>query len=229
MVIQERALSDLVLDFTLYPRHIVDGTHVAHLQEAIHAGAELPPILIDKKTKRIVDGVHRYKAHLRALGDEGTIRAEVQSFRSEAEMFLEAARRNAGHGRRLTTFDRLRCIQLATQLDINEDALAGALMIPVERVASLRVERMSKPAVRTEVPTALKRTIAKNMAGKRLNKKQIEANRRLSGMRAVFYVNQVIHLLESFPDVLLDDTEGRERLQVLSDLLGHCLDVRNAG
>src|SRR5271155_2464210 len=57
------ALSELVLDFDIYPRVDVDTTNVSRIQDAITAKVAMPPLVIDKTSKRIIDGFHRYKAY----------------------------------------------------------------------------------------------------------------------------------------------------------------------
>lgn len=221
-----RKLATLVFDYSMYPRHQIDRTHVAHLAEAIEAGAKLPPIVIDKKTKRISDGFHRATALRKTAGEDATVEVVEIAYGNDAEMFLDAARRNAGHGHRLSNFDRVRCIELASQLDIEPEALSAALVMPVEKVAELRIKCMAEAPVRPHGPTPIKRTI-QHMAGRRLTPRQSQANEALSGMRQVFYANQLIHLIEG--ELLQEDDRLWERLVVLHGLLGDVLSQREAG
>ena len=48
-------LSQLVKDYTVYPRKDVFWQNVESLVEALRAGATLPPIIVDRATHRIVD------------------------------------------------------------------------------------------------------------------------------------------------------------------------------
>ena len=50
------ALAELVKDFNLYPRHKVESYHVTEMVDTFHAGTRFPPIIIDRKSKRIIDG-----------------------------------------------------------------------------------------------------------------------------------------------------------------------------
>ena len=50
------ALASLIFDGTVYPRHSVDMSHVADIARAIEAGQEIPLPVVERKTKRIVDG-----------------------------------------------------------------------------------------------------------------------------------------------------------------------------
>jgi hypothetical protein len=92
-------LSSLMEDMDLYPRHSIDSTYVASLLEALKAGDQLPPIIIDKKSLRIVDGWHRARAYKRLHGASGSIDVITVQYKSEADIIFDAVKRNAGHGR----------------------------------------------------------------------------------------------------------------------------------
>ena len=207
--------SELVLDFDLYPRNNVDSHNVRNIADALDAGAELPPVIIDKKSKRVVDGFHRVKAHIRLYGEEAKIQVVEKTYRDDAAMFLDAARYNASHGAKLDPCDRTRCTIIAERLSIPIEAMAGALNMPVDKLASLSTTRTAKATGGLTVP--LKRT-NQHMAGRRLTKAQEAANERSSGMSQQFYVNQLIDLIQSG----LLNTEDQnliDRLRQLNELL----------
>ena len=209
--------SELVFDFDLYPRPNIDAAHVRNIMTALEAGEELPPIVVDEKSKRIVDGFHRVRAMQRHDKDNATIQAILHSYASDKALFLEAVRLNAAHGRSLTSYDRAHAIILADKLGIDHDVLAGALRMTLARVNDLRIERS---AIAEKLTVPLKRTI-RHMAGRKLSKGQQEANVKLSGMDAGFYVRQVILLLEND---LLDPED--EELDPLLDCLAKLLRER---
>lgn len=207
-------VSSIVLDFDLYPRNNIDAHNVRCIVDALAAGAEVPPIVIDKKTKRVVDGFHRVKAFRQHYGEDATIEAIEKSYRDDAELFLDAVRYNGAHGARLDPCDRTRCVHISERLGLSVEQVAGVLHMPVDKLAKLRVNRTAQSG-KLHVP--LKRTI-QHKAGQKLTKKQVEANEHLSGMNQVFYANQLIWLIESD---LLDTTDDNlmERLGVLQQLL----------
>lgn len=207
--------SEIVLDFDLYPRNNVDSGNVRTLIDAMIAGDELPPVVIDKKSKRCVDGFHRVRAHLRHLGEDAMIAVVEKTYRNDADMFLDAMRYNAHHGAKLDPCDRTRCTIIAERLSIPLDSVAGALHMPVEKLGKLHNTRTATGSGGLTIP--LKRT-NRHMAGKRLTKRQEAANEKSSGMNQVFYVNQVIDLIES---KMLDmEDEGLLlRLRRLNELL----------
>lgn len=103
----------LIEDMTLYPRNDVDEVNIAHLVEALQVGAELPKILIEETTLRIVDGFHRRRAYMRAFGDDVEVTCEVKKYKDDAELFLEAVRLNANHGINMDGYDRTHAMAIA--------------------------------------------------------------------------------------------------------------------
>jgi len=223
---EQVALAELILDFeNLYPRASVDSTHVSHMIDAMVAGLTLPPIVIDKKTRKVIDGFHRYSAAKRLKAK--TISAEVRDYDTPAAMFMDAMHLNSGHGRAMSNFDRAHCVIMAARLKLEPEQIATALAITVEKVGELRVDRIGRMRNGTAgqaVP--LKRTIH-HMAGQSLSKSQVEAQVKLGGMDQAFYVNQVIVLIENN---LLDT--GNDKLMAmlhrLADLLNALPDSKAA-
>ncbi len=215
-------LAELVLDFGLYPRGGVDSQHVAYMREALDSGVTLPPIVADKKTKRISDGFHRFRAYEYQKRD--TVEVLLKDYANEQEMLLDAIRLNSSHGHNLTAHDRVHCVILAERLSIPEEELASALHMEIEKLGELKIDRTGTMRVAgVRQPIALKRTI-RHMAGRILTKDQSEANDHLSGMNQVFYVNQLIWLMES--DLLnREDDKLIARLARLGELIPGYINV----
>ena len=217
-------LSELVFDFDLYPRGDVDSQHVHYMRESLQAGVKLPPMIVDKKSKRVVDGFHRGRAYKAEQGDDAIVEVVLKTYHSEAAMFEDAMRFNSAHGRALNSFDKSKCIIRAELLGLTVEQTAAALCLTCEAVGKLRTGRVGKlraTSVKGELQAAeeipLKRTIA-HMAGMTLTRGQVEANGKLGGMNQAFYANQLITLIESN---LLDKEDEKliERLRVLHGLL----------
>ena len=211
-------VGELILDMELYPRGEIDGTRIGHLRDALNAGESLDPITADKTSKKVSDGFHRTKLYLRDFGGDYKVDVFLKDYATEAELLTDAARLNARHGKPLNRHDKVRCLLLAEKLGVPADEMAAALSMTVDAAGELRTERVGKLKTNgREADVPLKRTF-RHLAGKRLTKGQAEANRRSSGMNAVFYVNQVIDMLEND---LLDPEDDRviQRLTTLKELL----------
>lgn len=215
--------AELILDFELYPRNNIDPKNVKRMIDALVGGIELPPVIIDRKSKRVVDGFHRVRANLRLYGDDASIEVIEKSYKDEAAIFLDATRFNATHGLTMDDCDRTHCIIIARHLHISDDAIAGALFIPVDKIATMRNERTALDSAGQ--PLALKNTIRQQFKGRKLTKRQTEANEKFSGMNQAFYANQLIELCESrMLDV--ENESLMERLRVLNGLLDDVLAVK---
>ncbi|MCZ6655594.1 MAG: hypothetical protein O7D91_21505 [Planctomycetota bacterium] len=188
--------SSLVLDFDLYPRQQVDSHHVGEMIEAEKAGIEFPPVVADVKSKRVTDGFHRVRKQLSVYGDDGEIACVLKRYKNEKEMLLDAMRYNSAHGRNLTAYDKAHCIVLADNFDIGDEEVAAALSITAEKIVEVRSSKHATTGNGKVRAIALKHTI-RHMAGKKLTKGQAEANRKLGGMNPLFWVNQLVILLEN--------------------------------
>lgn len=212
-------IGELIFDFDLYPRADIDTHNIAYMSQAEDAGVKFPPVVVDKKSKRIVDGFHRVKMYRQKYDDNYKIEVIEKNYANEKEILLDAIRYNASHGKMLSRHDRMRCILQSEKMRLKIDDVASALSMTIEKINQLKAERVGELKVGgiiTSVP--LKRTI-KHMSGKRLSKKQNEVNKKISGMDQKFYVNQLVMLIESglinqSDDILL------QRLKVLWQQLG---------
>jgi len=205
-------LSDLVLDFDMYLRGDINHQNVTYMKEAQEAGAEFPPILVDKKTKKVVDGFARYTKDKQLYGLDCEVECEVRSFKNEGEMAREAMIINSKHGNRLTKQDYVRCILIGEERGLTLKQISFALNISLAGLKNLKTGRICPiPSISpTGQSIPIKQTI-KHMAGKVLNKEQVRANDKLSGMNQNFYVRQVIILIDS-------DLLNLEDERLMSDL-----------
>jgi transposase len=81
----------------------LDGENLGHVQALAQDGISWPPILVQRSTMRVIDGMHRLLA-ARMRGDPAV---EVRFFDGdEAEAFVAAVKANVTHGLPLTLADR---------------------------------------------------------------------------------------------------------------------------
>lgn len=215
-------LAELVEDMDLYPRHAVDSAHVQGLVFALQSGATLPPIVADKRSKRVTDGWHRRRAQKRFLGAEGAVEVELIDYAGEAEMKLDAARRNAQHGRHLDAIDRTRCVLMLRASGFDDAQIAGALNVPEKRVEKLAIRVAAAPKGSVDsVPgtrsIVLKRSV-QHMNGQRLTKSQAQAHSMLPGTSFLLITKQLCQgLAENM--VNLEDERLVAQLEKLRSLL----------
>jgi DNA-binding MarR family transcriptional regulator len=92
-------VSEVVYDPTIYPRVEWSQATVNRYAEALNAGDEFPPIVLEPDTNRLLDGMHRWQAHKQALRDE--IRVVWQEVPEGVPAKLFAASLSAKHGDRI--------------------------------------------------------------------------------------------------------------------------------
>jgi len=190
---QKVKITKLLLDYNLYPREQIQSFHVRQMVEALEAGTILPPIIVDRKSKRVVDGFHRVRAHRKLYGKDAEVSAIFRTYEGETQMFIEAIALNATHGRNLTPYDRARCLARAEELKMDPAVVAKALNMTVETLGRLKTERLGYFHTK---PIVLKRTTA-HLAGEELTEEQFAYNRQAGGMQSTFYIKQIIGMLEA--------------------------------
>lgn len=112
----------------------VDEAHVALLADV---ETPLPPVLVDRRSMRVIDGMHRVKAALRQ-GQE-TIRVEFFDG-SPADAFLRAVEANVRHGLPLSREDRRAAAAriIASHPQMSDRAIGESVGVDGRVVAEIR-------------------------------------------------------------------------------------------
>jgi hypothetical protein len=189
----------LVEDLSLYPRTQVDDVNIARLHDVYRAkGAFDTPIVIDEKSKRIIDGVHRVRVLRRELGEDAEIEVEAQRYKNEQEMYLDAVRLNSHHGKNITGSEMTAClIKGIDNWKLQHEALAEAFGITVERVEAIIgicVGRVSSQRVKH---VAIKRSI-RHLAqrSEKFTPEEVEAMDILPGQDQALLIRQLCTIIE---------------------------------
>lgn len=147
MTIKKVKAIELIFDWNLWPRHDsedLDSTNLSRMKTALIAGITLPPIIINKKDNRIIDGFHRTKTVLNLYGDEAEIMADIRDYKNDAEMFLESVRVNNNHGLPLSPKDRTGVILKARKFKIPVPIIAEALGMDIESAKRFLEKRSAR-------------------------------------------------------------------------------------
>lgn len=193
------------IDEDLYPRYAFDRTLVSTYVEAMRTGTEFPPLKVDQNG-RLIDGLHRLKAY-EAL-DITQIPIEREKVKDDVDFFERALTANAHHGRRYTHIDYANMVLKAKELGIDNDRIAKLVYVTPGFLEEVTRDWFALNGNSERV--ALKRTI-RHMKGRKLNKGQLEANKKLSGMQPAFYANQIVLLCDN--DLI--DTENTKTIEAL--------------
>ncbi len=172
----------MIIDWALWPKYEaneLDSTNLDQMKEALQAGKVLPPIIADKKSYRIIDGVHRQKAHLSVLGDDAMVPVEFRQYRNDAEMFLESARLNSQQGLKLSPKDRVHVILVGRRMKLPIAKIAEALGMRKEKAEDFIKKRTAMTRSGENIPLPAG---AMKLAGKKLTKAQEKFARTSNGM-----------------------------------------------
>lgn len=148
---RQMTLSEMFLDMTVYPREKLDDEHVLVLSEAIRAGEQLPPMVVCRKSKRVVDGFHRHAAYTRVYGSSHSPEVVEREYENESALFIDAMRYNSAHGRGLNFKDRARCVSIADKLGVDPSVLSATLHVKPSVLGALRARRSGNDRLRSAV------------------------------------------------------------------------------
>jgi hypothetical protein len=143
-------ISDLILDWRLYPRMEVDHKVVVErYARAMQAGANFPYIKVGilAGKKIIVDGAHRVGAYMLLKIDHVTC-AELP-FSSEAELFAEAVRLNSSHGKNFTEAELKANIRRLQKYKFDVKDIVALVHVPaceIHREAAAPVTVLTSPS-----------------------------------------------------------------------------------
>jgi ParB-like chromosome segregation protein Spo0J len=222
-------VKDMVFDKSLYPRNSPNFAHIGTLINALQSGQGLPPIIVEKGTGRIIDGVHRWNAYRKVYGEDYDAPVEERTYTDDNEAWEDAVRLNAEHGLTYTEYDRTRILVEAEKRGITKEVVANLIHVPLDKVerkilsSTAEVRRVigsgsAKQNVRERVAL---RTSLKGLAGRTLSKKQEAVNNK-GGLKAAYCASTLLELLDA--DLLeWCSKDTRLKLMLLSESLGEKL------
>jgi ParB-like chromosome segregation protein Spo0J len=111
-----------------------DKAHIARLAET---ETPLPPILVDRRTMRVIDGMHR----LMAASLQGRETINVIFFEGgEADVFLRAVKENVAHGLPLSQADRRAAAEriIVSHPHMSDRAIGHSVGLAAKTVAAIR-------------------------------------------------------------------------------------------
>lgn len=115
----------------------LNGEDKAHIARLVETETPLPPILVDRRTMRVIDGMHR----LMAASLQGQETIDVTFFDgSETDVFLLAVRENIVHGLPLSQADRRAAAEriIASHPHMSDRAIGHSVGLAAKTVAAIR-------------------------------------------------------------------------------------------
>jgi hypothetical protein len=206
-------VASLVEDFAFYPRNRVDDAHVGDLVRALQSGATLPPVVVDAESLRIVDGVHRSRAHRRHFGEDAKVAVELRKYTDDRALFLDAVALNSAHGRKLDRHDQTRIVLRLRELGATDELIALRLHVPEPQVTQLAIRVVMAP----DGPVPSKRGL-EHLRGQTFTSEQVAVMGSVRSAEAGRLALELIRLLNA--DLVdLDDDVVVSRLRELHDVI----------
>lgn len=115
----------------------LNGEDKAHIARLVEMEAPLPPILVDRRTMRVIDGMHR----LMAASLQGWETIDVIFFEgSESDVFLRAVQENIAHGLPLSQADRRAAAEriIASHPHMSDRAICHAVGLAAKTLVAIR-------------------------------------------------------------------------------------------
>jgi ParB-like chromosome segregation protein Spo0J len=115
----------------------LNGEDKAHIARLAETETPLPPILVDRRTMRVIDGMHR----LMAASIQGRETIGVIFFEgSEADIFLRAVEENIAHGLPLSQADRRAAAEriIASHPHMSDRAIGHSVGLAAKTIAAVR-------------------------------------------------------------------------------------------
>ena len=227
-------VDQLMFDPNCYPRWDPDQQHINRLRRALEAGETLPPIVVNTTplpANRIIDGVHRYYAHIAAGRD--SIAIQYREYDSEAALVKDATFLNSASKLPLTSHDMLKVIQISERVGLHELDIATSLRTSVSHLRAIAPRYATvadaKAGISAARRVALKASV-RHLSGHVVTEAQAnEIMGRAPGTSYLLIVRQLIGGLENG---LLPDAQSHPALwtdlQKLANLL-RVLEIPEAG
>jgi ParB-like chromosome segregation protein Spo0J len=115
----------------------LNGEDKAHIARLAETETPLPPILVDKRTMRVIDGMHR----LMAASLQGRETIDVIFFDGdETDIFLRAVEENVAHGLPLSQTDRRAAAEriIASHPHMSDRAIGHSVGLSAKTIAAIR-------------------------------------------------------------------------------------------
>lgn len=184
-------LCDIREDGTLQIRKI-NKQIVGEWVNKMKLGIQFPPMLIDGKSKKLIDGFHRIRAYQQALKVDDEVSVIMKDYKDEGEMILDAYSENNKHGFSMSTFDNKKGLYRLRGLGISENIIQITLGISNIKIKKWDRENVIVIVDNEKVTMPIKKG-NEHLYGQEISKEVYEdMDQTYSGWNVTFHVNQIL-------------------------------------
>jgi len=139
-------LKELKIDEKLTTIRHINPVFVSRYRQAYRNGCNLPPLIVEKDTYRIISGNHRYSALIQEYSENTEISVEPREYKSEGEVLEDFAHENATHGNPLDHYTKRKLIREMLNTGISLEEISKIL-----GVSQYKIEKMGEGVVRVKI------------------------------------------------------------------------------
>lgn len=134
-------ISEVIIDFSIYPREEYSAKTSLRYAKAMKMGEEFPPIVVNEKNI-LIDGRHRLEA--RKYNKEKFITAEVLSCPDKKSIYVEAVRRNISHGRPFLEREITEITITLKDFQLSKEEISKIVRLPACELTPFRAKKMER-------------------------------------------------------------------------------------
>ena len=188
-------LDTLIQDKSIYPRRNIVENKVNAYADAIKVGVVFPAIIVESKnerpTGRILDGWHRYEAHLKL--NKKQIPVKLVECDTELDAVRQSYLLNVEHGLPYSSIEIKQYVKTAEELGMSIKQIADDINKPEKKVQTM-IKGFGITASGNTV--ALKKGLG-HLNQSRITKKQEALNNKWIGQSATVYARLLNQYLEA--------------------------------
>jgi hypothetical protein len=128
-------LSTLVMADWAIELRPLDMFMVSRYRIAMRAGAKFPALIVDKQTREIISGNHRFSSALAEYGEDYLIDVDMRSFKDRAAQLVCMADENAKHGMPMDGITRRRVAIAMVEAGLATGEVARIMNVPEGHLA----------------------------------------------------------------------------------------------
>ncbi len=187
-------LKEIVIDKMVYPRQKWNWKTVYDYQESMRAGAIFPLITVALFNRKyyLLDGRHRLEA-LKNLKEKYT-QAEVLKNLSKKEIYIEAVKRNIGHGMQFSVIDKVKISLRLEKLEYSKEDISKLIQIPIDKLDMFTADRVTN-TISGEI-IYLKAPV-KHLVGRAVIENFDNVQDKFIGASQLVILDELINLLEN--------------------------------
>lgn len=208
-------ITQIKVDEESYPRMKCDWFTAYDYSQSMKSGAKFPPIEVALFNKKyiLIDGRHRLEAKKKLK--EEYITAIVHVGLSKKQIFVKAVESNIGHGRPLSTQDKVMCIDTLEKLNFTNEQISKMVSIPMDKLERFKGTKITNTV---NGKTIYLKSTTKNFAGEIVEENFNDQQTNFSTHGQIHLLKQVVSLLHNGM-VDFDNPTITELIQQLSSLL----------